>query len=190
MKTGIKTKDLVLTALLIAIGIIIPIYFGFLRVVLPPAFTATIMAHVPIFIAMFISPWSALFTAIGPTLGFAFSGLDPVVTARAGSHIVFALVGAFMIKKRCNLVLTGVVTAVLHALCEGLTVYLFLLLGFTTAKDGASFVSVAFYVTGIGTLIHDTIDYIIACAVGFALTKARAMPPLPAVWGRKKAAQA
>ena len=116
MKTGIKTKDLVLTALLIAIGIIIPIYFGFLRVVLPPAFTATIMAHVPIFIAMFISPWSALFTAIGTTLGFAFSGLDPVVTARAGSHIVFALVGAFMIKKRCNLVLVGVVTAVLLSL--------------------------------------------------------------------------
>ena len=84
MKTALKTRDMVITALLIAIGIIIPIYFGFLRVILPPAFTATLLAHVPIFISIFISPWSAIFTAIGTTIGFAASGLDPVVTARAG----------------------------------------------------------------------------------------------------------
>lgn len=180
MKTKISTKDLVITALLIAIGIIIPTCFGFLRVILPPAFTATIMAHVPIFIAMFISPWSALLTAIGTTLGFLFSGVDMVVTARAGSHIVFALVGAFMIKKRCNLVLIGVVTAILHALFEALTVYVFLALGITNA-NGSSFVSIAFYTTGIGTLIHTTIDYIIACVIGFALSKTRAIPSLPKI---------
>ena len=95
MKSNIRTKDLVLTALLIAIGIIIPTYFGFLRVTLPPAFTATIMAHVPIFVAMFISPWSALFVALGTTLGFLFT--TPLVVAiRAASHVIFALVGAYM----------------------------------------------------------------------------------------------
>ena len=108
-----KTKELVLTALLIAIGIIIPVYFGFLRVILPPAFTATLMSHVPIFIAMFISPWSALFTALGTTLGFAFAGLSPVVTARAASHIIFALIGAYMIKKRCSLANTGIVVTII-----------------------------------------------------------------------------
>ena len=176
---------MVLTALLIAIGIIIPIYFGFLRIVLPPgAFSATLMAHVPIFIAMFISPWSALFTAIGTTLGFAFSGLDPVVTARAGSHIIFAMVGAFMIKKHCNLILVGIVTALLHAVFEALTVYLFLALGLMQASN-SSFVSIAFYTTGIGTLLHDIIDYVIACVVGFALTKAHAIPALPPLWFKK-----
>lgn len=182
MQVKIKTKDMVLTALLIAIGILIPVYFSFLRVVLPPAFTATLMAHVPIFIAMFISPWSALFTAVGTTMGFAVSGVDPVVTARAGSHIVFALLGAFLVEKRCNLVLLGIVTALTHALFEGLTVYLFLLLGFTAAPEGSSLLSAAFYVTGIGTLIHSTIDFVIACVVGAALAKARAIAPLPPIW--------
>lgn len=179
MKTSIKTKDMVTTALLIAIGIIIPIHFGFLRVMLPPAFTATIMAHVPIFIAMFISPVSALLTSIGTTLGFAFSGLSPVVTARAGSHIVFALVGAFMIKKNANLVAVGTVTAILHALFEALTVYLFLSMGWSTAQGDNSYFAIAFYTTGIGTIIHDLIDFVIACIIGTALAKAKMLPKLP-----------
>ena len=182
MKSNVRTKDLVLTALLIAIGIIIPTYFGFLRVILPPAFTATIMAHVPIFVAMFISPWSALFTAIGTTLGFGLSGLDPVVTARAGSHVVFALIGAFMIKKSYNLIVTGLVTALLHAAFEGLVVYLFIKIGLTPATEGTPILVTAFYVTGVGTLIHDIIDYVIACGVGFALAKAKMIPALPAIW--------
>lgn len=184
MKQGEKTREMVLTALLIALGIIIPIYFGFLRVVLPPAFTATLMAHVPIFIAMFISPWSAIFTAIGTTAGFAFAGLSPVVTARAASHIVFAVVGAIMIRRRWNLVAVGVVTALLHALFEGLTVYVFLRFGLMAATE-SSFVSAAFYVTGVGTLIHDTIDYIIACLIGLALAKAHIIAALPPVLKKK-----
>lgn len=179
-----NTKEMVLTALLIALGIMIPVYFGFLRVVLPPAFTATLMSHVPIFIAMFLSPWSALFTALGTTLGFIFAGLSPVVVARAASHLIFALVGAFMIKKRYNLILTGIVVALLHAFFEAITTYLFLVLGLMPAGD-SSFVVSAFYVVGIGTLIHNTIDYVIACLIGFALTKAKVIPPLPTVWGQR-----
>ncbi|MBQ2614655.1 MAG: ECF transporter S component [Clostridia bacterium] len=181
MTHQLKTKDIVLTALLIAIGIIIPVYFSFLRVTLPPAFTATIMAHVPIFIAMFISPWAALFTAIGTTLGFLFT--TPLVVAiRAASHVIFALVGAWMIQKRYNLILVGVVTALLHAVFESLVVYLFLVLGFTPAAEGTPILVAAFYVTGVGTLIHDIIDYVIACGVGVALVKAKMLPPLPPIW--------
>ncbi len=181
MNKTLKTKDLVLTALLIAIGIIIPVNFGFLRVTLPPAFTATIMAHVPIFIAMFISPWAALFTAIGTTLGFLFT--TPLVVAiRAASHVVFALVGAFMVKKHCNLISVGVITALLHAIFEALVVYAFLLLGITPANEGQSFLHASFYVTGIGTLIHDIIDYIISCILGFALVKSRMLDSIPGLW--------
>ncbi len=180
MKTKINTRDMVITALLIAIGIIIPIYFSFLKVVLPPAFTATLLSHVPIFIAMFISPWSAAFTAIGTTIGFAVNPvIGPVVTARAGSHIIFALVGAFMIKKNCNLVSVGVATAILHALFEAITVYIFLSLGLTATEEGVTYFSAAFYTTGIGTLIHDIIDFIVACGIGAALAKAKAIPKLP-----------
>ncbi len=175
----LNTKTIVITALLIAFGIIIPTAFGFLRVVLPPAFTATLTAHVPIFIAMFISPASALFTAIGTAIGFQFSGLDMVVVVRAASHIVFAMVGAYLIKKNTSIVLTGIITAVLHAFFEAAVVYAFLALGWTQAKDGASFVTVAFYVTGIGTLIHNIIDYVIAVLIVKALSKAGNFLKLP-----------
>ncbi len=177
MKKALNTKSMVITALLIAFGIIIPTAFGFLRVILPPAFTATLTAHVPVFIAMFISPMSAIFTAIGTTIGFQFSGLDPVVVVRAASHIVFAVVGACMVQKKINILLTGVVTALLHAAFEALTVYVFLALGWT--QGSGSFVSIAFYTTGIGTLIHHAIDYIIAIALLKALSKTGAVKALP-----------
>ncbi len=172
-----NTKNMVITALLIAFGIIIPTAFGFLRVILPPAFTATLTAHVPIFVAMFISPASAIFTAIGTALGFLLAGLDMVVAIRAASHIIFAIVGAVMINKKTGIVSVGVVTAILHALCEALVVYIFLALGWTTSAD--SFVKVAFYTTGIGTLVHHTVDYIIAIILIKALSKTKAIGDLP-----------
>jgi len=178
MKKSFNTKDMAITALLIAFGIIIPTAFGFLRVILPPAFTATLTAHVPIFVAMFISPMSAILTAIGTTLGFLLSGLTPVVTARAGSHIVFAIVGAYMIKKNCSITLCGIVTAVLHALCESLVVLLFLGMNWTSGAE-SSIYEMAFYVTGIGTIIHHIIDYIIAIILVAALSKTKAIKNLP-----------
>lgn len=178
MKKIISTKDMVITALLIAFGIIIPTAFGFLRVILPPAFTATLTAHVPIFIAMFISPVSAILTAIGTTLGFLFSGLDPVVTARAGSHIIFAIVGAYMIKKGASITATGIVTALLHGICEALTVFLFLSMNWTKGAESSIF-EMAFYVTGIGTVLHHIIDYIIAFVLVKALSKTKALKNLP-----------
>ena len=60
MRTKLKTKDLVISALLIAIGILIPMIFTGppFRIVVGP-YSATLMAHVPVIIAMFISPWTA-----------------------------------------------------------------------------------------------------------------------------------
>ena len=172
MANKLSTKNMVITALLIAFGIIIPTMFGFLRVALPP-FTATITAHVPIFIAMFISPSSAVFTAIGTAIGFLVAGLDMVVVVRAASHIVFAILGAYMVKKNSNIILVGAVTAILHALAEAVVVYGFLSLGWTTSTE--SFVKVAFYTTGVGTILHHAVDYIIAIVLIKALTKIGAL---------------
>ena len=177
MTKSFNTKNMVVTALLIAFGIIIPTAFGFLRVILPPAFTATLTAHVPIFIAMFISPSSAIFTAIGTAIGFLVSGLAIVVVIRAASHIVFAIVGAYMVKNGKSIVLSGIITAILHALLEAVVVYLFLALGWTTSSE--AFVKVAFYTTGIGTLVHHLVDYIIAIALMKALSKVGAIKALP-----------
>lgn len=169
MAKKLSTKNMVITALLIAFGIIIPTAFGFLRVILPPAFTATLTAHVPIFIAMFVSPTSAIFTAIGTAIGFLVAGLDMVVVIRAASHIIFAIAGAYMIKKKMSIALVGIVAAVIHALIEAIVVYLFLAIGWTTSSD--SFVKVAFYTTGIGTLLHHIVDYVIAIVLIKAIAK-------------------
>ncbi len=171
MTKKLSTKNMVITALLIAFGIIIPTAFGFLRVMLPPAFTATLTAHVPIFVAMFISPASAIFTAIGTAIGFLLAGVSLVVTIRAASHIVFAIAGAYMLKKNMNVITVGGVTAILHAICEAIVVYIFLAMGWTTSND--SFVKIAFYTTGIGTIIHHIIDYIIAVILVKALSKTK-----------------
>ena len=176
MKKSFNTRDMAITALLIAFGIIIPTMFSGLRVYLPP-FSATLTAHVPVFVAMFISPMSAIFTSLGTTVGFIFAGLDPAVTARAFSHIIFAIVGAFMIKKNNSIILVGAVTMILHALFEALVSLLFLSTGWSTSNGNMFYI--AFYVTGIGTLVHHIIDYIIAVVLVSALSKTKAIKSLP-----------
>ncbi len=178
MSKNFSTKNMVITALLIALGIIIPTAFGFLRITLGP-FTATLTSHVPIFIAMFISPVSALFTAIGTTLGFLIT--TPLVVAiRAASHIVFALVGAFMLKKGTNLIVSGITTAILHGICEAVVVFAFLSTGATTSTS--PFWTTVLYTTGIGTVLHHVVDYIIAIAIVKTLSKTKLFPRLPKIW--------
>ncbi len=176
MKKTFNTKDMVITALLIAFGIIIPTMFSGLRVYLPP-FSATLTAHVPVFIAMFISPISAIFTALGTTLGFIFAGLDPAVTARAASHIIFAVVGAYMINKNCSIVLVGATTMILHAIFEALVSLLFLSVGWSESNGNMFYI--AFYVTGVGTIIHHIVDYIIAIVLVKALARTKALKKTP-----------
>ncbi len=176
MKKTFNTKDMVITALLIALGIMIPTMFSGLRVYIPP-FSATLTAHVPVFIAMFISPISAIFTSLGTTIGFIFAGLDPAVTARAFSHIIFAVVGAYMIKKNCSIVLVGATTMFLHAIFEALVSLLFLSTGWSVSNGNMLYI--AFYVTGVGTLIHHIIDYIIAIILVKALAKTKALKKTP-----------
>ena len=169
---------MVATALLIAFGIIIPTVFKPLQVQLPPAFTATIGAHVPIFIAMCISPMSGVCTAIGTTLGFLFSGIPFVVVARAASHIFFVLLGAYLIKHKKKLWLVGVACAVVHALFEALTVYLFFMLGITPSDSGLYLA----YTTGVGTFIHHAIDFFIAVLLIKAMSKAAVFKNMPDIF--------
>mgnify|MGYP001623053433 FL=1 len=177
----LKTRDLVISALLIAIGILIPMIFTgppFRWVVGP--YSATLMAHVPVILAMFISPWVAAFTAVGTTLGF-FITADLVVAVRAASHILFALVGAYMLKKGANLIITCLITGIIHAVFEGLVVLIFFAVGLSTPQAGYSMMLLAI-ITVAGTFIHHMVDYIIAVIIGSALAKAKAIRKLPPIW--------
>ncbi|AQS53499.1 Niacin transporter NiaX [Jeotgalibaca dankookensis] len=88
MKTKTRTRTLTIAALLIAIGILIPMVSP-LKIILEPA-SFTLASHVATFIAMFISPTVAIAVAIGTAFGFLLGGFPIVISLRAMSHVIFA----------------------------------------------------------------------------------------------------
>ena len=70
-----SVQKLTTAALLIAIGIIIPM-FSPLKILIEPA-SFTLASHVAVMLAMFISPGVAGAVAVGTTLGFFFGGFVP-----------------------------------------------------------------------------------------------------------------
>lgn len=160
MNTNKKLTQYAIAALLIAIALIIPTYFGFLRIYIPP-FSATVAAHVPIFIAMMINPLVALLVGIGSTISFAISGLPIVVTARASSHILWALVGAYLMKKKVPYVPVLIITMLIHGIYEGL-----IIIPFTSPNLSL------ILITTFGTMAHHLIDGIISYIIAKPLEKA------------------
>lgn len=158
-----RIKEMVYAGLLTALAILIPIQFGFLKVFVPPAFTATIAAHVPMMIAMLISPFVAVVVGIGSTLGFLISGTPAPVVARAATHIIVGYVGAKMIMKNSNYAVAASITAPLHGFLEMIIVIPFI--GIT--------VNWALVVTLVGSIVHHGVDAVIAYVIVKAVAKAR-----------------
>lgn len=162
-----RIQRMVLSALLIAIGIIIPM-FSPVRIIIEPA-SFTLASHVAIFIAMFLSPFSAAAVAVGTTIGFFFGGFPMTVVARAGSQIVFAVAGAWYLKKHpevfTNLLHTlgfVIVISVIHAAGEVIVVLPFYING---SLPSNAFLYQVFVLTGIGTVIHSCVDFVLSLAV-------------------------
>lgn len=183
LNTKFKTKDMVISALLIAIGILIPMIFTGppFKIVVGP-YSATLMAHVPVIIAMFISPLTAVLTAVGTTIGF-FITTPLVVAVRAASHIAFAIIGAYMLKKGATLLVTGGVTALIHGIFEGIVVLIFFAVGASTSSSYSN--TAMMWITIAGTIAHHIVDYIIAVIIGTALYRAHLMPSLAPIWRKK-----
>ena len=176
MKEKFTTKDMVISALLIAVGLLIPMTFTPFRFMFGP-YSATLMAHVPVILAMFISPQVAVFTAVGTTLGFFFTA-PLIVAVRAASHIFFAIMGALFIKRGMRAIPLCLTTGAVHSLIEGLVVLIFYLGAFAAPADGYS-VSAMVWITIFGTLAHHCVDFIISYIVGKALSRAKMLPPMP-----------
>lgn len=179
MNTKNKTVKMTITALLTAIAIIIPIIMP-IKVVIGPA-SFTLASHVPIFMAMFLSPSIALIVALGATLGFFVAGFPIVVVFRALSQVIFAYFGARILENRSDDILQSVgksqlfsfLVAMIHAVGETLvvTVFFFGGLGMDMSQG---FLYTVFLLVGVGTLLHSMIDFLIAQyiwkAVGLRLT--------------------
>ncbi|MGI6203563.1 MAG: hypothetical protein ACOYID_09230 [Eubacteriales bacterium] len=166
-----RIYGITVAALLCAIGILIPLVSP-IKVVLEPA-SFTLASHVAIFIAMFISPLTAVFVTIGTTLGFFLAGFPPVVVARAASHIVFATVGSLMLARKPAIIDSfkkatafSFIVSLIHGVCEVIVVLPFYFLNLMTSAyyDKGLFVSVILLV-GVGTVVHSMVDFYIAYAV-------------------------
>lgn len=167
MKTKVSQniKTITIAGLLTALAIVVPLFMPKLPV--PQPFSVTPASHLAVILSMFISPFTVICTVIGSTIAF-FAVLGPVVAMRAFSHILFALVGCYMLKKRYNLFLTVFVTMVLHALGEILVVYLF---AFAGMADSTTYF--IWGITGGITALHHLFDFVITMLVYKALKSAK-----------------
>ncbi|SHF61442.1 niacin transporter [Caldanaerobius fijiensis DSM 17918] len=161
-----KAREITIGGLLTALSILIPLAFGgVLGIVIPP-FSATLASHVPVMLAMLISPSTAVFVGIGSAIGFLIK-LGPIIAARAAVHAAFGYVGAKMIQKGYSFPVALAAILPIHAVLEAVVVMPF---GFDFYK--------AFVVIGIGTMIHHTIDSLIAIAVFYALNPILRLRPI------------
>ncbi|WP_444659440.1 hypothetical protein ACRQV7_03280 [Caproiciproducens sp. R2] len=176
-----KLISMVIAALLCAIGIVIPMFAP--KIILEPA-SFTLASHVPIFIALFISPPVAVAVSIGTSFGFLFAGFPIVIVLRAFSHLFFALTGAFILKRKEDMLASvgkstmfGLLLALIHAVSEVTVVTLFYF-GNNMPKNyyaNGYFMSVILLV-GVGTIVHSMIDFGIALFVWKPLSHVISIP--------------
>ncbi len=159
-----SVQPMVYASFLIALGILIPIMMP-VRIVIGPA-SYTLGSHIPVMLAMFISPKVAVMVALGTAFGF-FLTAPFIIVMRAFTHVVFAYFGALYlemspqsIQSNKRMWVFNVVLGVLHAACEVLVVTIF----FMMDNSGEAVYTPAFFQTvivlvGFGGFIHSLIDF-------------------------------
>ncbi|HFP6515334.1 TPA: hypothetical protein ACHJYJ_002086 [Enterococcus faecalis] len=182
MKTN-SVKRLTISALLIAMGIIIPMVMP--RITIGPA-SFTLASHVPVFIAMFISPVVAIAVSLGTGFGF-FLSATPIIALRALSHLIFAVIGAVILQKHPKILINkegkftllngklqlfNVGIGVIHSAAELVVVSVFYTMGnLPGTYYTAGFMYSIFLLMGVGGLIHSLVDFSIAYFLASTLSK-------------------
>ena len=182
MKTN-SVKRLTISALLIAMGIIIPMVMP--RITIGPA-SFTLASHVPVFIAMFISPLVAIAVSLGTGFGF-FLSATPIIALRALSHLIFAVIGAVILQKHPEILINkegkftllngklqlfNVGIGVIHSAAELVVVSVFYTMGnLPGTYYTAGFMYSIFLLMGVGGLIHSLVDFSIAYFLASTLSK-------------------
>ncbi|MCL2638476.1 MAG: hypothetical protein FWD48_08920 [Oscillospiraceae bacterium] len=173
-----------LAGLLIAMGIIIPM-FSPLKIIIEPA-SFTLASHVAIFIAMFISPSVAIAVCIGTTVGFFLGGFPIIIVLRAASHVIYAAIGSLYLheiaKKRLTekkLWIFSACIGFIHAVVEIAIVTAF----YVSLTVGDAYYEKGYFVTvillvGLGTVIHSVIDFKLAHIVALALRQQKNLKKL------------
>lgn len=186
MNTSQRVHRMTLAAVLCAVGIIIPIIMP-LKIIIEPA-SFTFASHVPIFIAMFISPFTALSVAVITTFGFLFAGFPLVIVLRAATHVIFAFGGAMFLRNRRQIldslpkvILFAFVLSVIHGLCEVAVVTPF----YISSSLKEAFYTQGFMLSvlglvGAGTVVHSMVDFFLALLIWKPLRKMKSLSDLTA----------
>ena len=182
MNRNNNLNSMVISALLCAIGIVIPIISP-LKITLEPA-SFTLASHVAIFIAMFISPPIALFVAAGTAIGFLLAGFPIVIVVRAASHVVFAAAGSVYLKNHPDTLKTfkssqvfSLATGLLHGICEVIVVMPFYFgNNMSSAYYVKGFIVSVVLLVGVGTVVHSMIDFYLAQVIWKPVSKAVKLP--------------
>ncbi|MDR0596189.1 MAG: hypothetical protein LBG50_01450 [Clostridiales Family XIII bacterium] len=171
-------------ALLIAIGILIPLVSPVKIVIEPMSFT--LASHVAIFLGVLMAPDIAAFVVAGTTIGFFAAGFPLPVAPRAASHIVFALIASFYLRRRPQTAFSPVgfhvfsfLIGAIHAACEVVVVYFYYRYfggwGDFVAHDG---IRTLFLLVGVGSLVHSMVDFEIAYGIFGVLRKQKSVRSL------------
>lgn len=174
-----SVRNITMTALLVGLGIVIPMVMP-IKIVIPPA-SFTLASHVPLFIAMFFNPGMAIAVALGTTFGF-FMAMPPIIALRALSHLLFAVLGALYLQKNPSIVLQNgkfsfanwrfqlfnLVIALIHSAAEVAVVMAFNVT--STGSLGGGFYYF-FILMGVGGVIHSLVDYNVAYFLAGVLSK-------------------
>ncbi len=171
-----KINRITQAGLLCALAIVIPMFMP--KFVMEPA-SFTLASHVPIFIAIFISPTVAISVALGSTAGFFFAGFPLTIVARAFSHIVFVLISSYYLRKNNSVlqkqsgkITFGITVSIIHGAMEVLAILPFYLLGgMSETYYNSGFFNSVFLLVGVGTVIHSMVDYFIAIAVTMPISR-------------------
>jgi niacin transporter len=173
--TSNKVKIMTVAALLSALGIAIPMFAP--KIIIEPA-SFTLASHVAVFIAMFISPVVAIAVALISSMGFFISGFPLVVVLRALTHLIFATLGAFILKKNNNILLSpktsvpfAIFISLVHAIAEVSIVSLYY---FGTGAAMSPYY--IFVLVGVGTFVHSLVDFSIAGFVWVPLQHVLTIP--------------
>lgn len=176
-----KVKIMTIAALLSALGILIPMIFPSIR--LEPA-SFTLASHVPVFIAMFISPTVAAFVAAVTTFGFFIGGFPIVVVLRAMTHLIFALIGAFILKHNNHMFSTikgtalfSIVISLIHGLAEvAVVTYFYQVSSMSALYYEKGYLISVILLVGVGTIVHSLLDFSIALFVWKPLQQVISIP--------------
>jgi niacin transporter len=168
-------------ALLVAIGIVIPMVMPIKVIIEPMSFT--LASHVAIFLAVLMAPDIAALVVVGTTLGFLVAGFPIVIVLRAASHIVFALVAAFYLKKYPEVLFSPVkfhvfsfVVGVIHAICEVIVVcFYYMFIGGLGEFMATGGMRVLLLLVGVGTVVHSMVDFEIAYLIFRALRRQKSV---------------